>query len=103
MDNEILTKIVEIKKQFLDDGFIINGIFGSYRRNDNNQNSDIDILYELGQNFRDKYKGFKAVARLDDIQDTISSILGIKADLVQKQTLGTISAKYILPEVYYVE
>lgn len=103
MDKEILDKVSAIKKKFLDEGFVIDGIFGSYSREDNNALSDIDILYDLTQEFRAKHKGFKAVARLDAIQETISAMLGIKADLVQKQTLGEISSKYILKEVRYVE
>ncbi|MCO5251497.1 MAG: nucleotidyltransferase domain-containing protein [Candidatus Kapabacteria bacterium] len=92
-----------MKKQLLAEGFVIEGVFGSFRRDESDTNSDIDILYDLDNVFRDKYKGFKAVARLDAIQEYISLILGIQADLVQKKYLGTVSAKYILPEVYYVD
>ncbi|MBM2816274.1 MAG: NTP-binding protein [Ignavibacteria bacterium] len=102
MNNDILNKISELKKQFLAEGFIIEGIFGSYVRDENNQLSDIDILYDLNREFKEKFKGFKAIARLDAIQKNISSILNIETDLVQKSSLGKISAKYILPEVYYV-
>jgi hypothetical protein len=102
MNKEILNKVLEIKEHFLAEGFIIEGIFGSYSRDDFNQSSDIDILYDLDKVFKDKYKGFKAVAQLDDIQRRISLLLNIKADLVQKSTLGVIASKYILPEVYYV-
>lgn len=59
MDNEILIKVAEIKKMFMDDGFIINGVFGSYTKDENNQYSDIDILYDLAQNFRDNIKVLK--------------------------------------------
>lgn len=103
MDKEILEKISDLKKKFIDDGFVIDGVFGSYSREENNSSSDIDILYELTLDFRSKYKGFKAIARLDAIQETISENLGIKADLVQKQTLGAVASKYILKEVQYVE
>jgi predicted nucleotidyltransferase len=86
----------------LAEGFIIEGVFGSYSRDDFDRSSDIDILYELDKGFKDKYKGFKAIARLDAINKEISSMLNIEADLVQKSTLGEIAAKYILPEVIYV-
>jgi uncharacterized protein len=102
MNKDILNKIVEIKEQFSTEGFIIEGVFGSYSRDDFNSLSDIDILYDLDKEFKEKYKGFKAIARLEAIQKKISSILNINADLVQKNTLGKIAAKYILPEVYYV-
>lgn len=103
MNSVILEKISDIKKMYKDDGFVIDGVFGSYFRGDYNAFSDIDILYDLTQAFRNKYKGFKAVARINEIQESISAILGIKADLVQKQTLGEISSRYILKEVHYVE
>jgi predicted nucleotidyltransferase len=102
MNKELLNKVQEIKEQFLTEGFIIEGIFGSYSRDDFNQFSDIDILYDLDKVFKDKYKGFKAIAQIDDIQKRISLMLNIKADLVQKSTLGAVASKYILPEVYYV-
>ena len=102
MNQEILNKVTELKKQLLTDGFIIEGIFGSYTRDDNNHHSDIDILYNLDKEFKERYRGFKAIARLDAIQKNISIYLKIEADLVQKSTLSEISAKYILPEVYYV-
>lgn len=103
MNQDIISKVKEIRNLFLADGFVIKGVFGSYSRDEANSQSDIDILYDLNGSFREKYRGFKAVAKLDDIQKTISFLLGIEADLVQKQYLGTISAKYILPEVNYVE
>jgi predicted nucleotidyltransferase len=102
MNKDILNKVTEIKNQLLSDGFIIEGVFGSYSREDNNLSSDIDILYELDRAFKDNYKGFKAIARLDDIQKKISEYLNIQADLVQKSTLGEIASRYILPEVHYV-
>lgn len=103
MNKNILEKLVYLKNQFLDEGFIIKGVFGSYVRNENTPNSDIDILYILSPKFRDRYKGFRAIARLDYIQDTISNDLGIKVDLVQRTTLNSISAKYIIPEAINVE
>ncbi len=103
MNAEILNKVQSIRSQFLDEGFVIKGIFGSYVRDEQKPESDIDILYDLSAEFRRKYKGFQAISRLDAIQEKISKLLGIEVDLVQMQYLSEISAKYILPEVYYVE
>lgn len=102
MNKELLKKVSELKRELLIEGFIIIGIFGSYSRDDFNSQSDIDILYDLDKTFKDKYKGFKAIARLDDIRKNLSSKLDIEADLVQMSTLGSISEKYIVPEVYHV-
>ena len=87
MNKDILNKIVEIKEQLLDDGFIIEGVFGSYTKDNFNEFSDIDILYNLDKSFKDKYQGFKAIARLDAIQKEVSFLLNIEADLVQKSSL----------------
>ena len=102
MNQDILNKVKELKEQLSVEGFIIEGVFGSYSRDDFNLRSDIDILYDLNRVFKDKYKGFKAIARLDSIQRKITQMLIIEADLVQRSTLDEISSKYILPEVHYV-
>jgi len=102
MNKELLNKVVELKKHYADEGFLIEGVFGSYIRNENTEFSDIDILYELSDQFRSSYKGFKAISKLDSIQQDISHALNIQADLVQKSSLGEVGRKYILPDVYYV-
>jgi predicted nucleotidyltransferase len=102
LNNDILNIVKEFKDQFSDEGLIIEGIFGSYSRGDFNSNSDIDILFDLNKEFRNKYRGFKAIARLDAIQNMMSQRLKIKVDLVQKSSLNMIGLKYILPEIFYV-
>ncbi|MBX3042501.1 MAG: nucleotidyltransferase domain-containing protein [Candidatus Kapabacteria bacterium] len=102
MNQEIIDKITILKNQLMAEGFIIEGIFGSYIRGENNPESDIDILYNLNSEFRNNYKGFKAVAKIDSIQEFISNKLKINADLVYINSLNSISAEYILPEVMYV-
>jgi uncharacterized protein len=102
MNNDILNIISEFKDEFSNEGFLIEGIFDSYSRGDFTKDSDIDILYDLKREFKDKYKDFKAIARLDAIQIMISKRLNIDVDLVQRSTLGEIGIKYILPEVCYV-
>lgn len=59
MDNkQIFENIKSLKKVLQNDGFIIDGIFGSYARNENLKDSDVDILYHLDKIFYDKYSGF---------------------------------------------
>jgi hypothetical protein len=55
------------------------GIFGSYARNENRPDSDIDILV--------KFKSALSLLQLVNIERLISQKLGIKADLV---TVGAI-------------
>jgi len=102
MVNDYLNIIKELKSELSEDGFIIEGVFGSRVREDYTEISDLDILYEIEKNFRDKYKGFKAIARIDNIRDFLSAQLNVNVDLVQKSTLNPIGRKYILPELVNV-
>ena len=95
-------KIKSIKNSFENDGFIIDGIFGSYARGENTKNSDVDILYHLDEVFFKKYNGFVGFKRLDEIKDEISKAVGKKIDLAPKNNLSKTAKKYILGEVVYV-
>lgn len=101
-NNDILKQIKLFKNQFKSDGFIIDGIFGSFARNENNPNSDLDILYHLEKDFYNKYNGFIGFKRLDEIKNQISLKLGMKIDLAPKNNLSRTAQKYILDEVIYV-
>jgi hypothetical protein len=70
------------------------GIFGSYVRNENRKNSDIDILVEL-----EKPMGFFKFIRLERY---LSELLGAKVDLVTKNALKPHIGQRILAEVIYV-
>ena len=55
MDNkQIFENIKSLKKILQNDGFIIDGVFGSYARNEKLKDSDVDILYHLDKIFYDK-------------------------------------------------
>ena len=48
MKNQALFNELKSLKQVLQkDGFIIDGVFGSYARDENTEQSDVDILYHL--------------------------------------------------------
>jgi len=98
----IYNKITNLKKLFLNDGFIIDGIFGSYARGEETQKSDVDILYHLNQTFYEKYSGFKGFQKLDEIKTIISQTLNKNIDLAPKTNLSKTAQKYILNEVVYV-
>jgi len=99
---EIIKKLREIKINHQAEGFIILGVFGSYARNDENVDSDIDILYELTDDFYKKYPGWDMIPILDTIEKECESQLGKKIDLANKNALNSVGKKYILPEVIYV-
>jgi hypothetical protein len=63
------------------------GLFGSYARNEERENSDIDILYEL--------KATYTLFDLMDLQNTLQTKLNKKVDLVSKKYIN----KHLKPYV----
>ncbi|WP_455757563.1 nucleotidyltransferase family protein [Sulfurimonas sp.] len=101
-DVYIFNKIKSLKETLKNDGFIIDGIFGSYARDENTKDSDVDILYHLDEIFYKKYNGFIGFKKLDEIKDLISATIDKKIDLAPKNNLSKTAKKYILDEVVYV-
>ena len=67
------------------------GVFGSYIRGEQTEDSDLDILVQF-----DKKPGmFKYI----ELEDHLSELLGIKVDLVMKSALKPNIGKRILNEV----
>lgn len=102
MQNEILEKIRSLKEVLKADGFIIDGIFGSYARKDFDDSSDVDILYHLNENFYIKYDGFSGFKKLDEIKEFIGSSIKKKVDFAPINNLSKTARKYILKDVIYV-
>ncbi len=102
MKKEVLDKIKILKKKYENDGFIVLGVFGSYARGDENEKSDIDILYEMTENFYRRYPGWDVFPVIDEIEKEFSKVLDRDVDLANKNALNDIGKKYILPEVQYV-
>jgi hypothetical protein len=72
------------------------GIFGSYVRGEQKKQSDVDILVEFEETAN--------LSLLDFIglENYLSDILGVKVDLVEKQTLKPRIGKHVLEEVVQV-
>ncbi len=98
----IYNKVKSLKPKLQEEGFIIDGIFGSYARGENTNESDVDILYHLDKKFYDTNIGFAGFKKLDEIKNYISEILNKKIDLAPKNNLSKTAKKYILDEVIYV-
>lgn len=98
----LLETLKSLKPKLEKDGFVIDGIFGSYARDENTPESDVDILYHLEDAFYSKYNGFIGFKKLDEIKQIISASLGKKIDLAPKNNLSKTAEKYILSEVVYV-
>lgn len=71
------------------------GIFGSYIRNEDRGESDLDILIEFEQD------GDIGLLKFVEIENYLSDLLGVKVDLVEKSTLKPMIGKQILKEVVY--
>lgn len=93
------TKFISILRQHLPEisrKYKVNylGIFGSYVRGEQEQDSDLDILVEFEED-----PSFFEYIRLEDY---LSEILGVKVDLVMKSALQPAIGKRILEEVVAV-
>lgn len=99
---EILAIVRQLKIEFEKKGILIDGVFGSFVRGQETSKSDLDLLFTEMPEFREKYKGLSRLYQLNLIKADIEKRIGRKVDLVNKNALGSIAKKYILPEVIYV-
>lgn len=91
---EIIEYLVLHKKEFREKyGVISIGLFGSYIRGKENENSDIDIAVEMES--ENKFRSFFNLKR--DLEKN----LGKKVDLGIASTLKPIARKHILKEIVY--
>ncbi len=92
----IAKKILLANKAALKKKFLVSriGIFGSYVRNEQSKNSDLDILVD----FNEPISLFHFIR----LKNELSKLLKVKVDLVMKDSLKPNIGKYILKEVSYV-
>ena len=88
--------IIQQHKKELEEKFGLKkiGIFGSYVRGDQVQDSDIDILVEI-----ERPMGFITFIKLENY---LSQILDSKVEIVTKKALKPYIGRRILQEVQYV-
>ncbi len=84
------------KKKLLESGIIEIGIFGSYVRGEENNNSDVDILIDLER--PSKIDLFDIIT----LEQELSEEFNTTVDLVVKSNLKPIIDKNILSEVQYL-
>ena len=70
------------------------GVFGSYVRGEQNEDSDLDVLVELGDGI--------TLIDFAGLQLDLADALGIKVDLVEKQALKARIGRHVLAEVVYL-
>ena len=97
----ILEKLKKVKSRYEGEGIRICGLFGSYARNQADETSDIDILIEATPRFAQRY-GFEAIARLREIEEELSRLLGRPVDLADRSGMGKTAHKFIVKRTLYV-
>ncbi len=93
--DKIISKLKELKPD-LEKNYNITelGVFGSFVRNEQTPQSDIDILID--------YKKGTSILTLGGLQYMLSEIFNTKVDLVMKKSLKKRIGEQILSEVVYV-
>jgi len=97
----ILNYLKQIKPYYENEGFVIEGLFGSYARDEANNNSDVDILMHTTPSFVEKY-GFSAISRLEEIKNEISQALKVPVDIASSSGMGKTAKKFILDKTIYI-
>lgn len=93
-----ITATIEKLKPFLSEQYGVEtiGVFGSYRRGEQTQKSDIDILVTFREDAHPGY--FKFL----ELEEYLEKEFGVKVDLVSKGALKPYIGKHILEEVVMV-
>jgi len=98
-----VVNVGEVKKVILNNKQIIRnygvnklGLFGSFVRDEQKENSDVDLLVDFDKD-QNTFKNFMGFA------DFMEETLGRKVDVVTLQSLSPFIGPYILKEVKYVE
>ena len=94
----IIQKLKELKNTYLDEGFEIVGLFGSYAKNTQSKYSDIDIAYKINHEQCSKQypNAFSKLIRIEEIQKELKSIFKREVDFVSD------SNKKIMKDLIYV-
>jgi uncharacterized protein len=95
MDERLKATITAAKREYDPEGFILLGVFGSRARGDFVIGSDLDILYRLEERFLERYPGWAAYKRIDEIKDDLTGRFGMTVDFADIEALDDIGRKYI--------
>jgi len=93
--NEI-KKIINEHRLILEERFKVKtiGIFGSYVRGEQKEKSDVDIIVE--------FKEPVSILHIVSLENYLSDILGIKADVIPKRNIRKELENNILKETIFV-
>ena len=95
---ENIKKMLKEQESFLKDRYGVSkiGIFGSYVKGKAKKSSDLDILVDFQKDADIGLLEFIA------LENYLSDLLGVKVDLVMKDSLKPRIGKHILKEVAYL-
>jgi predicted nucleotidyltransferase len=104
MNNETISKIKMMKNSIKEQGFLLIGIFGSVARGEENNYSDIDILYKIEnlESYLKEYSGWDSISHIVDVKKSLENSLNKKVDFVDIDSLNEVGKKHILKELVYV-
>ncbi|MFA5216623.1 nucleotidyltransferase family protein [Sulfuricurvum sp.] len=98
----VLDYLRTIKPNHEKDGIVIHGIFGSFARDEAQENSDIDILIETTPLFVQHTDPLRAFSILQELREEISHHFACAVDLADKTGLRGRSGEHILKKTIYV-
>jgi predicted nucleotidyltransferase len=94
---EIITFLRENKQQLFSDFKITKiGIFGSFARNEQDSNSDVDIIFDFEKDIQDTY------SVKNSLKNHLSSVFERSVDLAREKYLKPYAKKQILNDVIYI-
>lgn len=93
---EEIKQILRQNKPLLQEHYRVTqlGIFGSYARGEQTQESDVDVLID--------YDRAPTLFKLVELRDYLSSAIGMKVDIVTQNGLKSRIRERVLSEVVYV-
>jgi predicted nucleotidyltransferase len=102
LKTDILDFLKTLKPELASQGIISLGLFGSIAKNTNNENSDIDIVYETTDTFVNRHKGWSAFTYLNiHLRDKIADKFNTNVDMFDLNSTSMIKDK-VKREALYV-
>ena len=101
---EVLKKLKKIKPKLEKDGFEIIGIFGSYARDEQNEDSDIDIVYKIKDinDYLLKNEGWSAINKIASTKQFLHNYMKKDVDFADIEALNSKVKNEISKDLIYV-
>ncbi len=100
---EEVKNIIAKNKEKLKEKFKVKrlGIFGSYTRNEQSEDSDLDLLIAFED--ENSIGGFEFIGRMMDLEEFLENTLGINVHLAtERQAMNSNKWEYVKKDLIYV-